>query len=266
MGTRFQTIRVEQDGAVARVVLDRPDVRNAINDVMIRELGEAFRELGGTAETRVVVVQSEGPVFCAGADLDWMKRSVELTPEENRAETVELARMLETLDEMPKPTVARVQGAVMGGGVGVAAACDIVVAAEKAFFALSEVRLGLAPAVISPFVLARIGRGPAREFFLTGSRIPAQRAYEIGLVNQVVGADALDEAVGNVSQTLLKGGPAAQAACKELIRTVPFLTGESRRDHTARVISGLRAGGEGQEGMNAFFERRPPSWFAPPDE
>jgi methylglutaconyl-CoA hydratase len=257
----YETIRVEESPVgVVNVVLSRPQVRNAFNEVMIRELTDAFANVPRRPGARVVLVQSEGNVFCAGADLNWMKRSVELSPEENRAETMELATLLETLDECPRPTVARVQGAVMGGGLGLVSACDIVVASEDAFFALSEVRLGLAPATISPFVIRRMGPGLAREFFLTGSRISASRAREIGLVNYVVAPETLDETVAKIVERLLAGGPKAQAACKELIRHVPGLDGGKLKSHTAHVISDLRAGEEGQEGMKAFFEKRPPSW------
>lgn len=257
----FETIRVEESpGGVVNVVLSRPQVRNAFNEVMIRELTAAITDIGRRPTARVALVQSEGKVFCAGADLNWMKRSVELSPAENRAETMELATLLETLDRCPRPTVARVQGAVLGGGMGLISACDIVVASDDAFFALSEVRLGLAPATISPFVINRVGPGLAREFFLTGSRIPASRAHEIGLVNYVVAPEQLDETVAKILERMLAGGPNAQAACKELIRDVPGLAGEKLKKHTAQVISDLRAGEEGQEGMRAFFEKRPPSW------
>jgi len=245
---------------VARVTLARPGVRNAFDDVMIRELGAALRGAAEEKGVRVLVLDAEGTSFCAGADLQWMKRSARFTEAENRADAMALADLLEALDTLPIPTVARVQGPAMGGGVGLAAACDVVIAAEEASFALSEARLGLAPAVISPYVLARIGPGAARELFLTAAAVSAARARELGLVNRVVPGASLDEAVAAVVGELLACGPGAQAACKELIRRMPGLAGEERKIETSGLIARLRAGREGQEGMAAFLERRRPSW------
>jgi methylglutaconyl-CoA hydratase len=256
------TIRLLCEGNVARLVLARPGVRNAFDETMIAELRDALRRIEADRSARVLLLEAEGTVFCAGADLNWMKRSAQFTAEENLQDALALADLLDALDRLPQPTVARVQGPALGGGVGVVAACDIVVAAEDAFFALSEVRLGLAPAVISPYVARRIGSGPARHLFLTAERIPARRALELGLVSRVVAAGDLDTEVEDLLKTLLQGGPRAQAACKELIRVAPSLTGEERDRFTAQMISDLRAGEEGQEGLRAFLERRSPAWRA----
>ncbi|MBD3337191.1 MAG: hypothetical protein GF355_16890 [Candidatus Eisenbacteria bacterium] len=257
---RLTTIRVDRDGPVARLVLNRPDVRNAFNEVMIAELLEALRRLAEEPDVRVVILMGEGPVFCAGADLNWMRRSAQFSREENHADAMRLATLVETLDTLPFPTVARVQGAAVGGALGLVAACDVAVAAETAFFAFSEVRLGLAPAVIAPYVLRRIGPGAARQAFVTAARIPAPRALEIGLVNRIVPEDRLEETVGETIQQLLQCGPHAQAACKELIRRVPGMDAAAVKTYTAETIADLRAGEEGREGVQAFLEKRRPAW------
>jgi methylglutaconyl-CoA hydratase len=257
----YKTIRTEREGSVARVILAREPVRNAFDETMIAELQSAFRELrAGHEEVRAVVIEAEGPVFCAGADLNWMKRCASFTPEENLADSLELAALVQILDELPQPTICRVQGPALGGGVGVVAACDIVAAADTAFFALSEVRLGLAPAVISPYVIRRIGPAAAREYFLTGERFSASRAYELGLVNRLAAPGRLDAVVQELIKSLLQCGPVSQAACKHLIRNAPGLKGDELNNYTARVIADLRAGEEGKEGVRAFLERRRASW------
>ena len=263
--TVTDTIRVEHRGPVAEVELHRPELHNAFNEAMIGELREAFSAFATAAERpRVVVLRAAGRSFSAGADLDWMRRVADYGFEENVADAFELAAMLSAIRDCPAPVVARVQGAAMGGGAGLVAACDIAVAAERARFAFSEVRLGLVPAVISPFVLPRIGVAAARELFLTGERFDARRAEHIGLVARVVPEEALDEAVAERVEALLAGGPEAQRAVKQLIPEVAD-RGDAARDYTARSIATRRASEEGRAGVAAFFSRERPPW-APQQE
>ena len=259
-------IRLERDGAVARLTLARPDVRNAFDDVLIGELSEACgsirgeSERGGDAAPRALILTGEGSAFCAGADMNWMRRSVEFTREENEADARRFAGMLRALDELPVPTIARVNGACLGGGMGLISCCDIVVAAEGADFGFTEVRLGIAPAVISTFVLPKIGPAAARRWFLTGEIFKAPVARELGLVHETAPLDRLDEAVERLVTALRGNGPNAVAAAKRLIREAPPLGRDGAIEHTVRTIAGLRASPEGQEGLGAFLEKRPPSW------
>jgi len=241
-------------------MLNRPAVHNAFDESLIEELSRTASELGSDSGVRVVVLASEGPSFSAGADLNWMKRMVGASFEENRADAEKMARMFEALYRLPKPLVGRIQGAALGGGVGLTAVCDIAVAAQEAVFGLTEIRLGILPAVISPFVLAKIGTGAARELFLTGERFSAARAREIGLVRRVVDAAALDAEVDEVIQNLLAGGPEAQARTKRMLPLVEGRSPEDAREITTRNIAEARVGPEGQEGMNAFLEKRRASW------
>lgn len=248
---------------VARVTLNRPDRHNAFDDALIRELLGLFDALAARDDVRVVVLAGEGQSFCAGADLRWMRSTAQATEAQNRADALELQRLFAALDGLPKPVVARVQGAAIGGGCGLVACSDIVVAGPRAELGLSEVRLGLAPAVISPFVVRKIGPSRARELFLTGDRIDAETARLYGLVHRVVADEAaLDAAVDAVVASLLKGGPVALAASKELARFADQW--EAPAERTAALIAALRAGPEGQEGMQAFLERRPTAWSARP--
>jgi len=264
----FTRIRLERDGAVARLTLARPDVRNAFDDVLIGELVEALATLraaaadpGAPDAPRAVVLTGEGSSFCAGADMNWMKRSVAFTRGENEADARRFAGMMRDLDELPVPTIARVNGACLGGGMGLIACCDVVVALEGADFGFTEVRLGIAPAVISTFVLPRIGAAAARRFFLTGEIFKAPVARELGLVHEVASdGAALDAAVGRLVDALRGNGPNAVAAAKRLIREVSSLPRDASIEHTARAIAGLRASPEGQEGLGAFLEKRRPSW------
>ena len=259
-------VRVERDGAVARLTLARPEVRNAFDDVLIGELAEvcaalrAEGERGGDASPRAVILTGEGSAFCAGADMNWMRRSVQFTREENEADALRFAGMLRALDELPIPTIARVNGACLGGGMGLISCCDIVVAAESADFGFTEVRLGIAPAVISTFVLPKIGAAAARRWFLTGEIFKAPVARDLGLVHEAVPMDRLDEAVDRLVAALRGNGPNAVTAAKRLIRESPPLGRDGSIDHTARIIAGLRASAEGQEGLGAFLEKRSPSW------
>src|SRR5204862_3702672 len=242
-------LRVERDGDVLRVTLARPDRRNAFDAALIAELAEAFVDVG---RARAVVLAGEGASFSAGADVDWMRSSVELSFEENVTDATALRRMLEAIDQCPAPVVARVQGHAFGGGAGLVSVADIALAAPDAVFAFSEVKLGIIPAVISPFVLARIGPGAARRYFLTGERFGAATALRIGLVHEV--ADDLDAALERLLGELLSAGPQAARWAKRLVRERPD------GPETARWIAERRASEEGQEGLRAFLEKRSASW------
>jgi methylglutaconyl-CoA hydratase len=239
-------LQVERDGDVLRITLTRPDRHNAFDAELIGELAEAFVDVG---RARAVVLAGEGRSLSAGADVDWMRASVDLTLDENVADANALRRMLEAIDACPAPVVARVQGYALGGGAGLVAAADIGIAARDAVFAFSEVKLGIIPAVISPFALAKIGRGAARRYFLTGERFDAETALRIGLVHEV--ADDLDAAVERVVGELLSAGPHAARWAKRLVRERPD------GPETARWIAERRASDEGQEGLRAFLEKRP---------
>ncbi len=248
------------DGAVATVTLARPDSHNALNAALIEELTRCFEELAEDEETRVVVLAGEGRSFCAGADIGYMRETADFSYEENLEDARRLAMMYWTIDECPKPLVARVHGAAMGGGAGLAAVADVVVADAETRFAFSEVRLGIAPASISPFVVRKVGASHARSLFATGERFDAERAREMGLVHQVVSSDRLDEAVNEKVGELLQGGPVAQATMKALLHRLETTEPMEAPGLTARVISELRTGEEGQEGLSAFLERREPRW------
>lgn len=260
-------IHLARDGAIVRLTLARPEVRNAFDEVLIGELIEACASLRAEAERdpgaapRAVVVTGEGAAFCAGADLNWMKRSAGFTREENEGDARRFAGMLRGLDELPIPTIARVNGVCLGGGMGLISCCDMVVALGGADFGFTEVRLGIAPAVISTFVLPKIGAAAARRYFLTGEIFKAPVARDLGLVHEVVANEAaLDAAVAGLVEALRGNGPNAVAAAKRLIREGLALTRDESIEHTARAIAGLRASPEGQEGLGAFLEKRRPSW------
>ena len=257
---RYETIAVEREGKLARLWLDRPDVHNAFNSAMIRELRDALRELREDAAVRVVVLSGRGKSFCAGADLNWMREIIRFSYEQNLQESLELADFLYELYALPKPTIARVNGAAIGGGAGFLSACDIVVASAEAKVGLSEVKIGLVPACIAPYIVRRIGESLARQYFLTGERIDAHRALEIGLANAVVEEVRLDAKVEEIAWLLLSSGPEALAGCKELLRRVPGMSFEEAKRFTAEMIAGLRVSREGQEGMAAFLEKRKPKW------
>jgi methylglutaconyl-CoA hydratase len=248
-------------GAVARVTLNRPDLHNAFNEVMIQELQSTFAAFNRQSEVRVVVLQAESKSFCAGADLNWMKKMVDYTFEQNVEDAHALAAMLRTIHDCPKPVIARVHGAAFGGGVGLVAACDMAVAVENATFSLSEVKLGLLPAVISPFVLKKIGSGNAHRYFLTAERFSAAEALRIGLLHEIVrDANALDAAVDRLIEALLNNGPEAVAHCKVLIEQVCHMEWNRAVDITTKMIAERRSSREGQEGMKAFLEKRSPNW------
>jgi methylglutaconyl-CoA hydratase len=256
----FQTITCSKENSVVRVDLNRPEIHNAFNEIMIQELIDAFKDIAEDKDTRIVVLTGNGKSFCAGADLNWMKKVVDFSYEENLKESLELAELFHLIYSLPKPTIARVNGAAIGGGAGLVAVCDIVIASEKAKFSLSEVKLGLVPACISPYEVRRIGERNCRELFLTGERIDAQKALEFGLVNQVVPHDELDKAVDELVKQLSNSGPNALAMCKTLLQNVPLMSFEEVKKYTAEMIASLRISDEGQEGMNAFLQKRKPNW------
>lgn len=256
----YEKIRKVIEGPVATVELARPDSHNALDADLIREVTRCFGELSGDDSVRVVVLTGQGRSFCAGADISYMRDTSRFSYEENVADARALAKMFESVDRCARPVVCRVQGAAIGGGVGLVAACDIVVAAERARLSLSEVRLGIAPATIAPFVVPKVGISQTRALFLTSERITASRAREIGLVHEVAAEEDLDATVGEKVVSLLEGGPGAQAACKEIVREVSSLEREEATESMARRIAELRTGEEGQEGLSAFLEKRSPRW------
>jgi methylglutaconyl-CoA hydratase len=257
----LETILFEVERATGRVTLNRPEIHNAFNDVMLAELIEVFKEIENRkGEIRVVVLTGNGKSFCAGADLNWMKKMIDYSYEENIEDSNQVSECMYRLYSLPQPTVCRANGAAIGGGMGLVAACDIVVAREEAVFSLSEVKLGLVPACISPYVVKRAGESRCREFFLSGERIPARKALTAGLVNEVVPIAELDAAVDRWVEQFLKNGPEALAICKQLLEKVPGMPLDKAKGYTADVIARLRISKEGQEGMNAFLEKRSPAW------
>ncbi len=250
------------DGAVATLWLNRPAKHNAFDADLVAALAEAWHELDADPAVRVIVLAGRGKSFCAGADLDGMRRAASLGVDENLADARALARMLRGLAELRKPTLARVHGAALGGGLGLVAACDIAIAASSAVFATSEVRLGIVPAAISPYVLRAIGARQALRYFQTGERMAAPRACELGLVHEVVAAERLDARVAEIAAELVAGGPLAQAAAKELIRAIAHRPiNDTLVDDCAHRIAHLRATPEAREGIGAFLEKRRPSWM-----
>jgi methylglutaconyl-CoA hydratase len=256
----FETISYSFKNRVASVTLNRPEVHNAFNEVMIAELTEIFKKVSVDDAVRVVVLTGNGKSFSAGADLNWMKKMINYSYEENLDDSLKLAELFHLMYSCPKPVIARVNGAAIGGGTGLVAVCDIAIAAENAKFSLSEVKLGLVPACISPYVIRKVGEGRCREFFLTGERLIAKRAMELGLVNQVVPLEELDRAVQEKADQLISSGPKAITMCKELLKNVPGMDFDKAKTYTADMIARMRIGDEGQEGMNAFLEKRKPKW------
>ncbi|HID93530.1 MAG TPA: enoyl-CoA hydratase/isomerase family protein [bacterium (Candidatus Stahlbacteria)] len=259
----YKTIEYTVDNCVAHINLNRPEVHNAFNNVMIDELLDVFQKIYETRNIRLAVLTGNGKSFCAGADLNWMREIINYSYEENINEALRLSELMYKIYAFPKPTIARVNGTAIGGGTGFVAVCDIVIAQENAKFGLSEVKLGLVPAVISPYVIKRMGESACRELFLTGERISAKRARELGLVNQVVPMEELDDAVDERINQLLLAGPKALATCKELLQKVPSMSLEEVKSYTAKVIASLRISDEGQEGMASFLEKRKPKWTNP---
>lgn len=254
----METLRVTLKDAVATVALDRAAVRNAFNEVVIAELRQAFTSF--PPGVRVVVLTGQGPVFCAGADVSWMKASRDRSESDNARDARAMAEMFRALDECPLPVIGRVRGAALGGGSGLVACCDIVVAGESTQFGFTEVRLGIVPANISTFVLPKIGAGAARRYFLTGERFDAREALRIGLIHEVTADDALDARVEAITRELLACGPMAVATAKTLIREATGRPRDEAIDYTVGTIARIRVSPEGQEGLAAFLEKRKPRW------
>lgn len=256
------TLRIATQGHVATVTLNRPDVRNAFNDETIAEMSAAFKQLGTDASVRAIVLAAEGKAFCAGADLNWMRRMADYTREENLKDAAQLAEMLRLMDQCPKPIVARVQGDVYAGGMGLVSVCDVAVSVESAHYCLSEVKLGLMPATISPYVIRAMGPRAAHRYFLTGERFSANEALRIGLVHQVEPIEMLDSAVGAIVDALVHASPNAVREGKQLLHDVAGRTiDQALIDHTVDGIADIRASAEGKEGVQSFLNKRKPNWL-----
>ncbi|HEU4922130.1 MAG TPA: enoyl-CoA hydratase/isomerase family protein [Burkholderiales bacterium] len=257
-------LEVTTQGGVARVTLNRPELRNAFDDVLIGQLRKAFLDIQADPAVRVMVLAGNGPAFCAGADLNWMKRMAGYDYQENLADATALAQMLAALDRLPKPTIARVHGPVFAGGTGLVAACDIAVGTPEAKFCLSEAKLGLSPATISPYVIRAMGERTARRYFLTAEVFDAQEALRIGMLSILTPRDELDGVISSLVEHLLAGGPEAHGSIKALIRSV---AGRRPDDalvaETAQRIAEIRGSPEGREGIAAFLEKRKASWCSP---
>jgi methylglutaconyl-CoA hydratase len=255
-------LNIKVQDRIARVTLNRPEVRNAFDDATIAELTETFTALAHDASVRVVVLAAEGPAFCAGADLNWMRRMAQYSDQENRADAAALAAMLQAIHTCPKPVLAAIQGDVFAGGMGLVAACDIALAVDAAQFCLSEVRLGLVPATISPYVVRAMGARAAHRYALTAERFSAAEALRIGFIHEVLTTEALEERVQVLAQTLSNNGPEAVATTKGLLQRVADQPiHQSLVDHTIDLIAQVRASSEGREGVGAFLDKRKPSWL-----
>lgn len=252
-------------GGFATITLTRGEIHNAFDDVLIADLTAAFDRVGADPAVRVVMLAAEGKSFSAGADLNWMRRMAGYSKAENLADAKALAGLMQAIDTCPKPTIARVQGAAFGGGVGLVACCDIAVASERASFCLSEVKLGIVPAVISPYIVRAIGPRAARRYVQTAERFGAAEAHRLGLVHEVAAEDALDAVIGGIVDALRQGGPDAQREAKSLVALVADRDPAEVLDETARRIAAIRTGAEGQEGLTAFLEKRPPVWLRESD-
>jgi methylglutaconyl-CoA hydratase len=257
----YQSLELKVENRVGTVILNRPEVRNAFNETAIAEIAQAFRELGADESVRVIVLAARGAAFCAGADLNWMKKMAGYSHAENLADAAQLADMLHAIYLCPKPVVAKVQGDCYAGGMGLVAACDIAIASESAHFCLSEVKAGLIPATLSPYVIRAMGHNAARRYFLTAERFSARHAQHIGFVHEAVPADALDQTVDRVVAALLAASPHAVREAKRLVRDIGGapITGELIADTVTRIAD-IRASGQGREGVRAFLEKRKPSW------
>ena len=259
----YHTLEIERAGKIATIWMNRPAVFNAFDEQLIAELAAACRELDADASVRIVVLGGRGKHFSAGADLNWMKRAAQFTHDENVADARKFAGMLRTLAQMSKPTIARVQGAALGGGTGLTAACDMAIASDDASFSTSEVKFGIIPSAISPYVLRAIGPRHALRYFQSGEKISAARALAIGLVGDVVPREELDAAISQLAESLLQGGPLAQKAAKDLIAAVNGQKiDEMISEETAQRIARQRATDEARDGIAAFLDKRPPSWLA----
>jgi methylglutaconyl-CoA hydratase len=258
----FKYLDIRRKGAIEHLVLNRPEVRNAFNEGMVAELTWWANSVSCDGTVRLVVLEGAGPTFCAGADLEWMRRMASFSHDQNLDDASEMARMFQALDRLPVPVIGRIHGAALGGGAGLVAICDIVVAADNVIFGFTEVRLGLIPAVIAPFVVAKIGRSATRELFLTAERFDVTRAHTLGLVHRIVPESGLDDAVAAYVREMMQGAPGALCAAKQLLAEIGRRGPSDVASLCVEAIANRRVSAEGQEGMKAFFEKRQPSWVA----
>lgn len=254
------TVSYQKDGMIGRVTFNRPKIHNAFNATVITEMSQVFDEIAADEELRVVLLTGEGKSFCAGADLNWMREVINQSFDENLAESNALADLFYQIYTCKLPVVGQINGAAIGGGTGFVAVCDIAIAARSAKFSFSEVKIGVVPACIGPYVIKKMGEGKARELFITGERMAADRAHEVGLVNAVADDDQLEATVNDLIKTILSSGPHAVAMAKKLVSEVPGMTPEQFKPYTAEMIARLRVSDEGQEGMDAFLNKRKPNW------
>jgi methylglutaconyl-CoA hydratase len=259
----FTTVKYEKLDRIARVTFNRPEIHNAFNAVLITEMQQVFDEIKKDESIRVVVLTGAGKSFCAGADLNWMRSVINQSYEQNLSESLALAELFYSMYTCPRPVIGRINGAAIGGGTGFVAVCDIAIAARSAVFSFSEVKIGVVPACIGPYVIKKIGEGRTRELFITGKRMSAERAHEVGLVNTVVDDDRLDAEVEKLTRSVLSSGPQAVAMAKKLVSEVPAMSPDEFKPYTAEMIARLRISEEGQEGMDAFLNKRKPKWVEP---
>ncbi|MDF1545233.1 MAG: enoyl-CoA hydratase-related protein [bacterium] len=257
---KYTTIEYKKSGPVGRIDFCRPEIHNAFNSIVIDEMLDLFNALEKDDDLRVVVLTGQGKSFCAGADLNWMRAVVDQSFEQNLAESNRLADLFYKIYSFKRPVVGMINGAAIGGGTGFVAVCDISIAARSAKFSFSEVKIGVVPACIGPYVIKKMGEGKARELFITGERMKADRAFEVGLVNKVVDDDQLETEVDTLVKTILSSGPEAVAMAKRLVSEVPLMSSDEFKPFTAEMIAKLRLSDEGQEGMDAFLNKRKPSW------
>ena len=257
---KYETIQFKKMDSVGRIDFNRPEIHNAFNSTVIREMLDLFGKLESDSELRLIVLSGKGKSFCAGADLNWMRSVVTQSFEQNLAESNELADLFYKVYTFKRPIVGKINGAAIGGGTGFVAVCDIAIAARSPRFSFSEVKIGVVPACIGPYVIKKMGEGKARELFITGERMNAERAFQVGLVNKVVDDELLDSEVDSLVASVLSSGPEAVAMAKKLVSEVPSMTPEQFKPYTAEMIARLRVSAEGQEGMDAFLNKRPPRW------
>jgi len=258
----YPTLLLSESDNVLTISLNRPNVRNAFNDEVIADLTHLFKELAKSPDLRMVILKGEGDAFSAGADLEWMKKAGQMSMDENRDDALKLARMLELINQMPVPIVGLIHGYCFGGGLGLAAVCDYVLAAKDTLFSFSEVKLGLIPAVIGPFVLRKIGVSMARALFISAERFDAQRAMQIRLVHQVLeNKEKLGEAAAKLTKDILSSSPQAVKAAKKFLQEIPALSYQDQITRAANTLSGLRGSEEAREGLSAFLEKRKPNWI-----
>ena len=256
----YTTITYDKQDSVGTITFNRPEIHNAFNDTVIDEMSHLFTELAKDASLRVVVITGKGKSFCAGADLNWMRSVVTQSYEQNLNESNRLADLFYQIYTFKRPVIGKINGAAIGGGTGFVAVCDIAIAAESAKFSFSEVKIGVVPACIGPYVIKKMGEGKARELFITGERMKADRAFEVGLVNKVVKDSELDSDVDALIKSIQSSGPQAVAMAKKLVSEVPSMTPQQFKPYTAEMIAKLRISDEGQEGMDAFLNKRKPNW------